>query len=351
MPTTGGKRQWGSVCAGCSPRGVAVRSALPVLLSSVNGKTFRTLVDSGCQQSIVSVDALKAASLRFGGAPTVVTMLDGNTTECLGEVSLQLKVKGRCIDLQCLVSPVLVYGCSIILGMDGISSLGGIYISADSNVTLSKLRDECSEVTVAAGTCQQNGKLQVEDTDFNADFDGEKWTVRWKWKNKEPVLTNKCAQYKILESCREAYDKELEQWIKDGWLEQHDESVHGTVDGVIPLMAAFQPNKQRKVRPVMDYGKELNEYVSCNPGIDVAVCQEKLRSWRQFGNRCCMLDLKKAYLQLHIDKELQKFQAVKHGGRLYVMTRMGFGLNVAPKIMFYHLIVKLTEELIIILTI
>ena len=46
-----------------------------------------------------------------------------------------------------------------------------------------------------------------------------------------------------------------------------------------------------------------------------------------------MVDLKKASLQLHVDKELQKFQAVKYHGRLYVMTRMGFGLNVAPKIM------------------
>ena len=39
------------------------------------------------------------------------------------------------------------------------------------------------------------------------------------------------------------------------------------------------------------------------------------------------------YLELHVDKELQKFQAVRHNGETYVMTRMGFGLNVAPKIM------------------
>ncbi|XP_067930804.1 uncharacterized protein [Watersipora subatra] len=41
----------------------------------------------------------------------------------------------------------------------------------------------------------------------------------------------------------------------------------------------------------------------------------------------------KAYLQVHIADKLRRFQAVKYKGRLYVMTRMGFGLNVAPKIM------------------
>lgn len=46
-----------------------------------------------------------------------------------------------------------------------------------------------------------------------------------------------------------------------------------------------------------------------------------------------MLDLQKAYLQLHIDRSLQRFQAVRFNGKVYVMTRMGFALNVAPKVM------------------
>ena len=46
-----------------------------------------------------------------------------------------------------------------------------------------------------------------------------------------------------------------------------------------------------------------------------------------------MLDLQKAYLQLHVDTSLQRFQAVRYKNKLYVMTRVGFGLNVAPKVM------------------
>ena len=74
-------------------------------------------------------------------------------------------------------------------------------------------------------------------------------------------------------------------------------------------------------------------YISSNPGVDGAVCQDKLRKWHKFGSNCSRVDLKKAYLQLYVDDELLKFQAVRYKDKLYVMTRMGFGLNVAPKIM------------------
>lgn len=62
----------------------------------------------------------------------------------------------------------------------------------------------------------------MEDSDFSAVFDGVKWTIRWKWKDKEPVLTNQCAQSKIAESCKHGCGAAIDQWISDGWLEQHD---------------------------------------------------------------------------------------------------------------------------------
>lgn len=51
------------------------------------------------------------------------------------------------------------------------------------------------------------------------------------------------------------------------------------------------------------------------------------------GDQTCLSDLRKAYLQLHVDVDLQRFQAVRFHNKEYVMTRVGFGLNVAPKIM------------------
>jgi transposase InsO family protein len=222
----------------------------------------------------------------------------------------------------------------MILGMDAIKQLGGLHVSS-AGVPSFGSQDQIHKVppVEAVGMVEASPSVQVEDVDFVALFNGERWTVKWKWKSDEPILKNQCAQYNISDECKTQYDEEMESWIKDGWLEEHNEAIHGKVQGVIPLMAAFQPNKQRKVRPVLDYSRELNQYISCNPGADAAVCQDKLRKWRQFGPNCCMLDLKKAYLQLHVDQELQKFQAVRYKGRLFVMTRMGFGLNVAPKIM------------------
>ena len=46
-----------------------------------------------------------------------------------------------------------------------------------------------------------------------------------------------------------------------------------------------------------------------------------------------LLDLKKAYLQIHVANDLRQFQMVKYKSTLYVMTCIGFGLNVAPRIM------------------
>ena len=45
------------------------------------------------------------------------------------------------------------------------------------------------------------------------------------------------------------------------------------------------------------------------------------------------MDLKFAYLQLHVAKELWQYQPVSYKEKTYCLTRLGFGLNVAPKIM------------------
>ena len=155
--------------------------------------------------------------------------------------------------------------------------------------------------------------------------------MKWKWKGEEPVLRNRCGEYGINSGSRDEYEQELQQGIASGWLEPHDERKHGPIGDVIPFMAVEQPNKS-KVRPVMDY-RELNSYVKSFPGQDTAVCGEKLREWRKMSDKVTLLDLKKAYLQLFIGTELQRFQTVRFRGIHYVMTRMGFGLNVAPKVM------------------
>lgn len=47
----------------------------------------------------------------------------------------------------------------------------------------------------------------------------------------------------------------------------------------------------------------------------------------------CVVDLAKAYLQIWICDSLWPYQTVNFRGKRYCLTRLGFGLNVAPLIM------------------
>ena len=104
------------------------------------------------------------------------------------------------------------------------------------------------------------------------------------------------------------------------------------MNGVLPLMAVVQPTK-KKVRPVLDF-RELNAYVMCHTGDDVTdICAETLREWRQTQGAASIVDLKSAYLQIHVDEKLWKYQLVRFKGKTYCLTRLGFGLSSAPRIM------------------
>ncbi|GFN80839.1 Pol polyprotein [Plakobranchus ocellatus] len=88
-----------------------------------------------------------------------------------------------------------------------------------------------------------------------------------------------------------------------------------------------------KVRPVLDF-RELNKFVECHTAGDVlGACSDRLREWRQIDGDIEIVDLKSAYLQIHVAKELWKYQLVKFNRVVYALTRLSFGLTSAPKIM------------------
>ena len=121
------------------------------------------------------------------------------------------------------------------------------------------------------------------------------------------------------------YERELQMWIDNGCLLPYPEKELGPPKGLIHLMAIRQENKQ-KVRPVIDY-RELNKYVNA------VVCSQKLTEWRQQGPNVAVQDLRRAYLQVHVDKSLWPFQTVEIKGQRYCLTCIGYGLNVTPLIM------------------
>ncbi|KFD56056.1 hypothetical protein M514_03180 [Trichuris suis] len=92
----------------------------------------------------------------------------------------------------------------------------------------------------------------------------------------------------------------------------------GPAKALIPLMAVIQRSKQ-KVRPVMDF-REVNAHIDAFTASS-DVCAHKLREWRRQGVNVSILDLKKAYLQVHVEKSLWPYQTVIIQGRRYCLTR------------------------------
>lgn len=76
---------------------------------------------------------------------------------------------------------------------------------------------------------------------------------------------------------------------------------------LISLMTVVQENKG-KVCSVMDYW-EPNKYVGTFTA-NADICVHKLRDSQQWGNNVSLLDLRKAYQQMHIHKALGPFQTV-----------------------------------------
>ncbi|KAG1671666.1 hypothetical protein GQR58_016346 [Nymphon striatum] len=172
--------------------------------------------------------------------------------------------------------------------------------------------------------------LRIDDSDFVADFADGRWVVSWRWSRELPkTLQTRIGEYKCTQAphVRERYNAEIQRWISKGWLKEW----RGPIEGIIPLLAVFQPSKD-KVQPVMDY-RELNDFVECHTGDVIAVCGEKIREWRQLRGELKIVDLKSAYLQIHISENLWKYQVVKYKGVTYALTRLGFGLSCAPRIM------------------
>ena len=70
----------------------------------------------------------------------------------------------------------------------------------------------------------------------------------------------------------------------------------------------IQQKNKRKLQPVLDF-HELNHYVYSHIALN-NVCNETMRKWRKIGNKFAMLDLRSAYMQIHIDPTLWKHQAI-----------------------------------------
>ena len=154
-------------------------------------------------------------------------------------------------------------------------------------------------------------------------------------------LDNRVPEYPVAAEIQEDYERVLHTWMSNGWLVPYKEEELRSLKGLIPLMAILQQHKS-KVFPVMDF-QQLNHHVDVFT-VNVDVCSAKLHEWWQKGSNLSLLDLKRAYLQVHVHKTPWPFQTVKIDRQRYCLTRLGFGLHVAPLIIKAIVSVVLSQE-------
>lgn len=313
---------------------------------------MRALVDTGCSTTVLASRLVPKCE----GKGSSLTAVDGREIICEGERIIYLTVQGLQLSVKAIILRRLVEGIDMVLGMDAINQLGGVVIADGESVKFGKVmeclhdrteearcavmvkRQQPAKSDVVTGTSNRGAAdkelrlepCKIDDRDFAARFDGERWEVEWFWKGDRPVLKNHigCYEHTLRGRVKEDFDREVKRWIGEGILVLWE----GVEEGVLPLMAVIQPTKN-KVRPVLDF-RELNSYVMCHTGDDVTdVCGDTLRKWRQMRGASTIVDLKSAYLQIHVAEKLWRYQLVKYDGRTYCLTRLGFGLNCAPRIM------------------
>ncbi|KFD60909.1 LOW QUALITY PROTEIN: hypothetical protein M514_26898 [Trichuris suis] len=298
--------------------------ALPTVQMRINGKERRVLVDTGCTKCIAHESCRK----RWRRKPVGMTALNGRALlgQGIGTVWLQ---PTKNLTAKVDVVPSKTAGIRLHCRnerMNGVKALGGVLVDSRG-----RARFGPSEGTAGAA---KEVDITLEEPDFIVTFDHAKqsWTIAWKWRNgKGPdVLKNVVREYPPMTEARGLYEEELRTWIEQGWLVPYAESKYGPAKGLIPLMAVVQRSK-KKVRPVMDF-RELNAHIETFTA-HADVCADKLRQWRRQGVNLAMVDLNKDYLQIHVDETLWPYQTVVFMGRRYCLTRMGFGLNVAPLVM------------------
>lgn len=301
-----------------------MKGALPKVRLNINDVNCEALVDTGSTKCIAHVSLCSSWTKERVNVVTV----SGESYECMGSGVVQVCLaSGVSVPVSVVVVSSKPLNFAFILGMNGITALRGVRVRSPTDVVFG-LEEEQGLAVAAANS------LDIDERDFKVTFDTDtkQWTVLWNWcDGKEPPrLFCTALEYKVPREARQEYESELNQWITNEWLIPYDESTYGPVRGTIPLMAVVQQNKQ-KVRPVLDF-RELNTHLNLHTA-DADVCTEKIREWRRRGQEVSLIDLRKAYLQIHVHKSLWPYQTVVFRGRRYCLTRLGFGLNIAPLVL------------------
>jgi transposase InsO family protein len=319
-----------------------------MIIQKCHSTGLSCLIDTGASVSILNLR--KAPGVHTASSKEVRTISGTKTLDVVPYYTIMGVVLKNCLGHD---GPLMtINGVEIdgILGMDYIQTVGGLCITFDHNNrpsidfmtplhVLNAIQAENTlfkRIEMKDFTLEQHLRLDPEHPEWRY-----KWVAKWNWiegpqTHFGPPSYNAddlpCEHKALLQ-------KEVQSWLDSGFIEPVSSEDRHQVQGLLSLIAVEQLHKpSTPVRPVLDY-RWLNKLIhSCpNEGLDQPVSAPNcLRRWRSHPDgSMCLIDIKKAYLQISIDKEQTWFQCFRYPSHddVYRLKRLGFGLSISPKVL------------------
>ena len=308
----------------------------------MNREERLALIDTGCSVSLIGESAVCRNITSSNEQISLVTMGGGVVSSSRSVYLRSVEFEGKNLGpVKAYIVPFLPLNVDMVIGMDVISvhgltisgydDKGGLRLLFGNGVGGASLGSSPEENIIHAGENDEK-TCKIDDPDFVAQFKDGRWEVAWKWKNDHRVGSLSSRNI-VSDEDRKEFDAEIKLWLDEGIITEHDQESHGEIKNYLNLIAIRQvKGSATKVRPVLDY-RSLNKSIQSHTGGAVPICASRLRDWRQMGRNCSIIDLKKAYLQVAIRPDQWVYQAIRWKGKDYLLTRLGFGLTSAPKIM------------------
>jgi hypothetical protein len=351
----GGLGHRSNVCPSQDLEQVCSESNSFIILSYlVKGKQRKFLIDTGSSVTIVSNDEL-VENFHVDDSHTVRinTLAGPRNLKTARNVEL-MRVKLTQVLLSDKLIDIGGTQCAGILGMDWLREAGPFHVSFEEHAPRISFRQLPGAIFVGA-----QGLIIESDAELNNDVTSEKtvliekedfilrrnpaddgkwrWSVSWKWiDGKLPPRKIFPAHYgmnTLNEEETALVTKELAEW-RENYLEPIEWSE---VCSAAPIVPVKQLHKTTPVRMVHDL-TWLNSHVVTLPNSDRPPigAPEYIRKWRAQPNASIYLvDIRKAYLNIVVDRECAKWQCMRLPGddQPYILNRLGFGLTISPKVL------------------
>ena len=167
-----------------------------------------------------------------------VLKADRRTLKCHehGRIKLDLGI-AEPVHIDALIAKGQLLGFDLLLRIDTIRELGGVYITRSG------------EVHFLEGSIPQFAAISIDEPNFSAKFDPHKKvrTASWKWANGHipAELKSREPEYVVPNHACNKYKRKLQLRLDKEWLLPYLEGELGPPTCLTPLMAVIQKNKQK----------------------------------------------------------------------------------------------------------